>query len=357
MTSGKLNRLYRELFAYRWTAIGNFLIALGITVFNDRFHNPTFFANNLLISFCIGTIAYAMIRFGVWHFWRERPEPPRAGLGLLIMVSCGCALPLGLALSATLLGFPLGLVAINVKDHSSMYLVVMSLTGGCAFLVIFIRSKMEALRTGIAQEKLRAEANARRVAQAQLQLLQAQIEPHMLFNTLANVQGLISFDPPRAAQMLDQLILYLRASLQAARAERTTLGQEFAMLRAYLNLMQVRMGTRLQFELDLPAELEQISIPPMLLQPLLENAIKHGVEPKPEGGSIVMRAQRQGDSLLLQVIDTGMGLDAPAQPGTRLGVANTRERIHALFGEQAKLRLLPNQPQGCIAELSLPFHR
>ena len=193
--------------------------------------------------------------------------------------------------------------------------------------------------------------------QAQLQMLQAQIEPHMLFNTLANLQGLIAADPPRAQSMLDQLIQYLRATLTASRSQATTLAQEFALLDAYLGLMKVRMGARLSYALELPEELRGLSVPPMLLQPLVENAIKHGLEPKVEGGLVSIRAERDGNQLRLSVCDTGLGLDGtPAHSNsTHVGVSNVRERLHALYGNRADFSLIPNTPEGVIAQLTIPL--
>ena len=159
--------------------------------------------------------------------------------------------------------------------------------------------------------------------QAQLQLLQAQIEPHMLFNTLANLQGLISFDPDRAQLLLDHLIQYLRATLSSSRADTTTLGQEFSLMEAYLGLMSIRMGARLRYALDLPAELGHATIPSMILLTLAENAIKHGIEPSLRGGEIRLSALRVDGMLRLRVQDTGMGLPASgagSAPGSGLGL-------------------------------------
>lgn len=125
---------------------------------------------------------------------------------------------------------------------------------------------------------------------------------------------------------------------------------------AYLGLMSVRMGARLAFTLELPPGLRAATIPPMLLQPLVENAIIHGLEPKVDGGHITVSASRSGDTVVISVADTGLGLDAPsAKSGTHVGLANTRDRLHALFGAQAALALEPNPPQGATARLTLPL--
>ena len=153
-----------------------------------------------------------------------------------------------------------------------------------------------ATREQLAQEAA-ARSEAQRLAvESQLRLLRAQLEPHMLFNTLANLRSLVREDVDRAESMIDQLIVYLRSALAASQTESVALSREFAQLRAYLDIMALRMGPRLSFRLDLPADLEATQVPPMLLQPLVENAIKHGLEPKVGSGSIevVARAHARG---------------------------------------------------------------
>jgi sensor histidine kinase YesM len=179
----------------------------------------------------------------------------------------------------------------------------------------------------------------------------------MLFNTLANLQGLIAIDPQQANRMLDHLIQYLRATLSATRAETTTLAQEFDAAEAYLGLMAVRMGARLSYRCVLPAALRGARLPAMLLQPLVENAIIHGLEPKIEGGTVTVEARAHDGVLEICVTDTGLGLDdtEPAAKGTGVGVTTTRERLRALYGARAALALTPAQPHGVLARLTLPL--
>ena len=171
--------------------------------------------------------------------------------------------------------------------------------------------------------------------ETQLKLLQSQLEPHMLFNTLANLRALIATDPERATQMLDSLIDYLRATLQASRSTSHSLQHEFDRLGDYLALMHVRMGPRLTYTLELPADLAGQSVPTLLLQPLVENAIKHGLEPKIEGGSIAVSARRDGDNIVLDVIDSGAGL----KDGSGFGLTQVRERLQATYGNHAAIYL------------------
>jgi signal transduction histidine kinase len=195
-----------------------------------------------------------------------------------------------------------------------------------------------------------------RVTEAQLKLLQGQIEPHFLFNTLANVQGLIDFDPVRAKLMLERFTDYLRASLGQLRGEATTLAQEFAMLEAYLGLMQLRMGERLKVELSLPADLGSVELPPLLAQPLVENAIHHGVEPQIAGGTVAVSARRVDGRLWIEVADDGQGLAGPRRRGGHgVALGNIRERLTARFGPSASLELLPREGGGTLARIQLPL--
>ncbi len=195
-----------------------------------------------------------------------------------------------------------------------------------------------------------------RVTEAQLKLLQGQIEPHFLFNTLANVQSLIDFDPERAKVMLERFTDYLRASLGQLRGDTTTLAQEFAMLEAYLALMQLRMGERLRVTLALPPELRDIELPPLLAQPLVENAIHHGLEPKIEGGHVRVSARQLDGQLVIEVADDGQGLEGPRRRGGN-GVAldNIRARLTARYGTSARLELRPREGGGTLALIQFPL--
>ena len=205
------------------------------------------------------------------------------------------------------------------------------------------------------QEAESANVN-RQIVEARLQALQAQVEPHFLYNTLANVQALTEVDPPQANKMVGHLIQYLRAALPKMRETTSTVGQEVELVRAYLNILKMRMGERLAFEISVPAELEAIPFPPLMLPSLVENAIKHGLEPQREGGRIDVIAEKIGERIRLVVKDTGRGLSAePTQTGSGIGLSNIRERLQALFGESAKLILESNTPQGMVATIEVPM--
>jgi len=200
---------------------------------------------------------------------------------------------------------------------------------------------------------------SRQITEARLQALQAQVEPHFLYNTLANVQALTEVDAQAANRMVGHLIAYLRASLPKMRENTSTVGQELELVRAYLNILQMRMGGRLQFSISAPPEVLGKSFPPMMLPSLVENAIKHGLEPLREGGSIDVVVEQVagalGERIVVQVRDTGKGLtDAPTQSGGGVGLSNIRERLAGIYGGTAKFSIASNAPKGVVATIDVP---
>lgn len=216
------------------------------------------------------------------------------------------------------------------------------------------------------RERLANEAAARSEAQrlateSQLRLLRAQLEPHMMFNTLANLRSLVREDSLQAEVMIDQLITYLRSALAASRTEESTLGNEFTQLRAYLEIMSLRMGPRLAYRLELPGDLEKVALPPMLLQPLVENAIKHGLEPKVGRGRVDVIARRTDAGVEISVADTGLGLlsagaleSSVASASGSYGLLHVRERLQVAYGSQASLTLTQLAPSGVCATVRIP---
>lgn len=204
--------------------------------------------------------------------------------------------------------------------------------------------------------KARQVIAERRAVEAQLKLLQAQMEPHFLFNTLAGVQTMIDVEPERAKQMLASFTDYLRATVASLRTEDSSVGQELALAEAYLGLMRQRMEDRLHFTIDADPALQNQPMPALLLQPLVENAIHHGLEPKLDGGHVQVTVRRDGDALLLEVRDDGLGQDAPRRRSSGNGVAlsNIRQRLQGRWGDRATLALAPAEP-GTRATLRLPL--
>jgi two-component sensor histidine kinase len=193
---------------------------------------------------------------------------------------------------------------------------------------------------------------SRQVTEAKLAALQAQVEPHFLYNTLASVQALTEVDPQQASAMTGHLIQYLRNALPKMRESVSTVGQEIELVRAYLNILQMRMGKRLSFEIDVPPELMDAAFPPLMLPSLVENAIKHGLEPQREGGMVTIRASEAGGRIRMSVADTGRGFGEAL--GTGVGLANIRERLAALHGDGATLTLEAQEPHGVVATIEVP---
>ena len=223
------------------------------------------------------------------------------------------------------------------------------------FLFFKHREHIHSLEQAQREADLRVAEQQRAAVTAELRRLQAQIEPHFLFNTLANVQSLMSSDPAAARDLLTQLNAHLRAGLQHSRASQTTLAEEFRLLESYLKIQAHRMGPRFRWQLDLPAELRDLPFPPMLIQPLVENAVRHGIEPKVGNGKVTLTARRQPGGLTLTVTDDGLGIQ-PSSTGGGFGLANIRERLQLLFGPAARLDLKENNGLGLTAELWIPQH-
>ena len=244
------------------------------------------------------------------------------------------------------------------REPSSDWLmsVVMLLIVTSVIAKVLLGGKRKAeTRARAASATAAEEGLKRQLAEAQLKMMQAQVEPHFLFNTLASVDYLIETDPARASTMQKNLIQYLRAALPQMREGSTTLGKELALVRSYLEILKVRMEDRLQFAITVPQGLMSAQFPPMVLQSLVENAIKHALEPKPEGGSITVTADIANGNLRVTVADTGLGFGAAGKPGTGVGLANVRERLAALYSGRARFTIEANAPSGTIATVEVPY--
>lgn len=246
-----------------------------------------------------------------------------------------------------------------IGDMSSAILV--------AFFAYLIAAKIIVRKTAESEAKVREatstaqeEALQRQLVQARLKLLQAQVEPHFLFNTLAAVDYLIETDPPRASVMQKQLITYLRGALPQMREDSSTMGREISLVKAYLELLKMRIEDRLEFQIDVPESLGNAVFPPMVLQTVVENAIKHGIEPKPEGGKITIHAQARDGNLWVDVIDTGVGLPdgdvfGKSTNGTGLGLDNIRTRLALLYPGASRIELRSEIPSGTSVRIMVPY--
>ncbi len=344
----------------------SFGIALFLTVLDGRGFWP-----KLVYSSCIG-LSCTVIVDGTRLAWcwlidrmrTARGQPlgdPHAVNGWRGVVPGGVlAVLLGPSSGMWLADQFTGMSSPSLLNFGPAARITLTITLLATIVTVVLISTLERLASARAQ----AEAAQRQAAENQLRLLQSQLEPHMLFNTLANLRVLIGLDPQRAQAMLDRLIGFLRATLAASRQAEHPLAEEFRHTDDYLALMAVRMGPRLQVNLMLPPELAALPLPPLLLQPLVENAIKHGLEPKVEGGRLDVSARREagpnGPLLVLQVRDTGVGLSSvPGAPaaGSGFGLEQVRTRLRTLYGERASLTLSPavDAEGGALVTLRLPI--
>jgi sensor histidine kinase YesM len=243
--------------------------------------------------------------------------------------------------------------ALRDPEHQLRLLVgsLLIAISGTVFFMFYWR--MESIRADLQSERRRAAEALQSETSAKLALLQAQIEPHFLFNTLANAQSVIESDPKTAKLILEHLNQYLRVSLGRTRRASSTLEDEINLVSALLAISALRLGDRLHYSISVPEELKTALLPPLMLQPLVENALKHGIEPAVTGGDIRIEARRESDALYLLVTDTGIGLNASSPEG--VGLANVRGRLSSLYGERGRLALYNQNPHGVVAEITMPL--
>ena len=336
------------------TLIANTMIAVLLTATLPPPHNGFF--SNFVYSQFIGLSILLLFTLPRLTYWpRENLAPWQVALHLAAAMVIGFV---GGSYGASfVLGTPPLIAAREPGDRLLSAALVTVLASVACTSFFWLRERVAALRLeasnqrGRAEaERARAEAASRQASEAQLNLIRTQLEPHMLFNTLANLRSLMASDPPRAQVMVDHLIAFLRATLTASRHDKVTLKEEFDVLRDYLALISIRMGPRLRHSLDLPPGLGATTVLPLLLQPLVENAVRHGIEPAIEGGRIDVSARAQGEHLELIVEDTGVGFT-----GERIGfgLAQVRERLQTAYGASAALVVespLPRSPSRPLAQ-------
>ena len=309
---------------------------------------PTIVAANVIISL---SISFA-VRFSFWLARRI------VGAGRLAAWSPGWrSLYFTLVpIAGVAVGWPFGMLVAGRLDERFMAPLVRPGVLGSS---IFVAVLLTALFQQFFRTKARQIAAENAATEAQLRLLQAQIEPHFLFNTLANVVSLMEADPRRAKSMLEAFVEYLRASLSGLGHGRHTLGDEIDLIDAYMRIIKIRMEDRLEYAIEVPAALRGLTLPALTLQPLVENAIVHGLEPQIAGGHVRVGAKSDGRSLVVTVDDDGAGLAAPAstiarRAGSGTALANIRRRLEQAYGSSASLDIGAAEPRGVRARLSLP---
>ncbi|MDQ3445230.1 MAG: sensor histidine kinase [Pseudomonadota bacterium] len=340
-----------------WTVVFNTAIAVVLTLIAwafVRLADPLkTLMWNFVIAQSIGLTVHALYEAGGYLLGRERIEAFSTRSRVLFFAGIpivGCLI--GYWIGLTLLGVDVGRI-VQGAPRVVVAIVTVSIVFS-TFWYRYIAGKTRLARAEAESERERVKVVElqRQALDAQLRSLQAQIEPHFLFNTLANVVSLIDTAPDKARLMLERMIELLRASLAASRSERTTLGQETALIAAYLDILRIRMGERLSYSIDVPAELLNVSIPPLSLQPLVENSIKHGLEPKLEGGSVRLSARATDGALQLDVEDDGLGFSPRA--GSGVGLTNLRERMTSLYGAKARL-VVEELARGTRVRMTIPL--
>ena len=236
---------------------------------------------------------------------------------------------------------------------SISYFAQSLMVGGTLTAILFYATSERYAAQRLHEASLQRLEVERQLSEANLQLLQAQIEPHFLFNSLASVKRLYEGDPGKGRALLTDLADYLRTATASAQCREVRLGDELALARSFLRICQLRMGRRLSVRIEVAPDHESALVPPMAIGTLVENAIKHGLGPSGEGGTLTLTARREGETLVVDVGDDGVGFRARSGPG--VGLSNTRSRLATLFGRAASLDLAANPGGGVTATLRLPY--
>jgi sensor histidine kinase YesM len=309
------------------------------------------FIVNLVFSQCIGFWICTCVLAAA--YWFHTSSPVRNTLFTAAAISIGAVA--GSFLASALTGIPLSLILLGESIPLPQLLLLGLLFGSIITYFFHSRETMARARALIQEERIKRLSLEKEGLETRLRLLQAQVEPHFLFNSLSNILSLLDTDLGKGKEMLADLIRYLRASLSRTREKTTTLEQEMELVRAYMNIYKVRMGERLRYRIEFPDHLKDRPLPPLLIQPLVENAIRHGLEPKIEGGEISIIVRENGDTLRLEVSDTGIGLDEKSPAG--IGFSNIRERLQTLYDGRGQLILEENAPCGVKAILEIPHRK
>jgi signal transduction histidine kinase len=338
--------------AFNWRRVRTTLISSVIigAFFSLPMETATYIVvfRAIVIGFC------AMLAFGLFEQWPAR-EPKRVPRWVLQLIGIVVAVP-----PATLLAYWLttgGHPDFDVEQKRVVGYMMLTFAGiffgPWIALGAMLRERDAFAKTQALAFELERSELERKAVDARLRLLQAQVEPHFLFNTLANVQALVDAGSPQASAVLKSLIAYLRAAVPRLHEPATTLDQEVDLVRAYLEVMHMRMPDRLRFTIDVEPAALRLQCPPMTLLTLVENAVRHGIDPAEEGGAIDVRVSRLGDRCHVRVTDTGVGLRTTGS-GLGTGLGTLRERLALAFGGDVQLRVVPWPPHGACAEIDFP---
>jgi C4-dicarboxylate-specific signal transduction histidine kinase len=325
-------------------------LAIALLLRSQWTHGP---APLVLRTVLLGLVGVFV--FGLFERWPPR-LPPWLSRWVLQVVGVGIAMPattVTVYLLSTRAGAPAFWQDKDRMDGWMMLTFLAILLAPWTALGALLRQREAFARHQALAFELERSELERQALDARLHLLQAQVAPHFLFNTLANVQALVDTASPRASTVLRSLITYLRAAVPHLHEPATTLDREVRLVEAYLELMQMRMPDRLRFALDIDDSARRLRCPPATLLTLVENAVRHGIDPSEEGGAIDIEVRRRGERCIVRVRDSGVGLGHGAE-GLGTGLSALREGLQLMFGSAAQLRLQPLQPSGVCAELELP---
>ncbi|EHK9545547.1 sensor histidine kinase [Vibrio alginolyticus] len=319
------------------TAFCLFIAAMTLSVWGGPFYI------HVAVSFGFG---YSAIFFS-WLVDRLFPTIPRLAEVAISLTAC---LLFGVVNAQLWLGEYFG-----ISSMLPVGLMGLLFSAMCFFYFYSREQHAIAQRELEAIKREKAEQD-RALLLSQLKQMQSQIEPHFLFNTLANISALMSQDVDKAKLMLEQLTALLRATLKSSREEHTTIDNETALLEAYLGIQQTRLGDRLSYKIEVEEGLGRTELPPMMLQPLIENAIIHGIEPKREGGEVSLLIKREQQNLKIEVRDTGVGLNhVSGHMGSGVGLSNLKQRVEALFAGQGEVSISESAQGGVCVCLSWPM--
>ena len=297
----------------------------------------------------------ALVAFTVFERWPKR-LPRWLARWVLQVMGVGAVMPLTTYTLYSLTTKPGAPPFWENKDRMQGFLILTFLgllVAPWSALVALLRQKEAFAREQALAFELERSELERQAIDARFHLLQAQVAPHFLFNTLANVQALVDAGSPRASDVLRSLTAYLRAAVPLLREPAATLSRELQLAKSYLELMHLRMPDRLHFALDVDESALTLSCPPTALLTLVENAVRHGIDPSEEGGAIEIEIKRRGDRCVIRVSDSGVGL-GQSNRGLGTGLSTLRERMELMFGQEAHLRISAREPRGVTAELDLP---
>lgn len=350
MSSFRNHNLFR-IHSVRQQIIIVLLFNTLIALFLHIIIRDSVFFNQITLSQSIGVSIFSIYLL-LAHFidlknWR-----------LLIPVFAGTPIgvAIGIAIQAMFYGISFDLVISSLTSHYANILTALfiGLFFGSIALVFFVyRERIHKTRTTLQSEMIKNLDNEKAIAETRLRMLQAQIEPHFLFNTLSNVISLIDIAPEKSKKLLESLTDFLRASLKRSAEVDYSLIRETELVSHYLDIIKLRLGKRLNYALHIQDDIHDCRLPPLLLQPLVENAVKHGIEPLAEGGLIDITISRTDSRLVIAVSDNGKGLSVESSNG--FGLTNIRDRIRSFYKGEGHLKIMENQSGGVTATIQIPY--